>query len=257
MGSDLKENTMESFNNAMTFPGLSGIELDVFQTHDGKLAVFHDLTYPVLINNESFKLPVSTLIYDDHLHPEGVPVLQDVLRQLLPSNAGIVVELKYPTNDAIRNKPDLGKYSRTQLVRSVLECLQENSEYIANRWIVLSSFDPDIVWILSRAIGGSPQMVLHNVWFGHESEEDEDSLGYFKDTRNSKPAAALEQANAMNTGIAFEADYVLSTRFDPEFSNSNIRMFSYGSSNLELTNLAEQTLIDAFFIDDMTLPTEF
>jgi len=256
-GAMLRENTIESFNNAMTHAGIAGIELDVSLTADGELAVFHDLTYPASVNGKSSKLPVASLTYREHMRMTETPTLEQVLLSLVPRNAGIVIELKYPTNDAIRKWPDLGKYSRSQFVARVLQCLTNNAERIRDRWIVLSSFDPDITWILSRALQGSAALVVHNVWFGHEADVDQECLGHFSDTRNAHAKAALEQARLLGTGLAFEADYALSPGFGPEFAGTSIRMFSYGRANLDHEALVSQERIDAFFIDDMNIPSSF
>ena len=256
-GAMLRENTIESLNNAMTHAGIAGIELDVSLTADGELAVFHDLTYPASVNGKSSKLPVASLTYREHMRMTVTPTLEQVLLSLVPRNAGIVIELKYPTNDAIRKWPDLGKYSRSQLVARVLQCLTNNAEHIRDRWIVLSSFDPDITWILSRALQGSAALVVHNVWFGHEADVDHECLGHFRDTRNAQAKAALEQANLLGTGLAFEADYALSPGFISEFAGTSIRMFSYGRANLNPEALVSQERIDAFFIDDMNIPSLF
>ena len=261
LGVQVRENTLESFNEAMKHDRLAGIELHVMLTQDGKLAVFHDMLYPVNINHRNAKLPISSLLYDRDMSSDSpqdqVPLLEDVLRNLDPPTAGIVIEIKYPTNDAIRMHPGLGKYSRSKLVTSVLDTLVKFQKFIADRWLVLSSFDPDIVWLLSDALRGSPILLLHNVWFGHEDQADGESLGHFKDTRNGDPGIAVSQARLLDTGMAFEADYVLTHAFREHFSESSLPMFSYGSMNLDLNNLRKQIDMHAFFIDNMDLLERF
>ena len=265
LGQPIRENTLLSFNEAMKHERVAGIELDVMLTADGQLAIFHDMLYPVTLNDSKTKLPISSLLYERDIARETgekyvydrAPTLGEVLSELRPDNAGIVIEIKYPTNDAIRMLPDLGKYSRTELVRKVIQSLIENQDSIRDRWIVVSSFDPDIVWVLCDALRETRILVLHNVWFGHENDEDHETLGHFKDTRNLDPAVALAQATLLNTGLAFEADYVLADYFNENFSDTSIPMFSYGSSNLKLKNLRDQKRISAFFIDDMNLANLF
>lgn len=271
-GRRLRENTLLSFNHAMSHPGLSGIELDVCLTNDKQLVVYHDLEFPTSVNGRETNLPVSSLQYCDMQLPRlkrsgsadnvylkaagcvqsDCPLLADVLLGLAPAAAGIVIELKFPTNKFVSA---MSKYTRTDLVEAVLECLQNNRELVKDRWIVLSSFDPDIVWMLHSAIRApSKARVVHNVWFGHEKDEEDDNTVDFGDARNRWPKAAIHQALVLNAGIALEASYALSSTFDNEFKTSNVQpLLTYGACNLEVGSLRAQRSVHAFFIDNMNI----
>ena len=253
-GAKIRENTIESFNHAMTFEGVSGIELDVSLSKDSELVVYHDMFHPVALNGRSTKFPISSLMLaEDICAQDPVPKLEDVLRRLEPVSAGIVIELKYPTNDAIRRNPDLGTFSRDELVQQVLQCLQQNAETVKDRWIVLSSFDPDVVWLLHEATNQTNILVVFNTWFGHEEDTDRETFGHFKDPRNVNQTDAFAMLTKFRLGVAFEADYVLQKGLHPGFTSLEKPLFSYGFANLSVLNLKQQKQISAFFIDDMSL----
>jgi glycerophosphoryl diester phosphodiesterase len=180
-----------------------------------------------------------------------VPTLEEVLRKLEPVSAGIVIELKYPTNDAIRNNPDLGTFSRDKLVHKVFQCLQENARYIEERWIVVSSFDPDIVWLLHEATKHTNILVVFNTWFGHEHDTDRETFGHFKDPRNVSQTDAIAMLTKFGLGVAFEADHVLQKELHPGFTTLKKPLFSYGLANTRIDHIKHQKVINAFFIDNM------
>jgi glycerophosphoryl diester phosphodiesterase len=256
--------------------GLSGIELDVSLTADLKLVVFHDLEFPATINSRNAVLPIPTVNRSDMCVPrlrrsasqgrfrdslplfvaDDCPLLEDVLRSLTPATAGVVIELKYPTNRFLTH---LGANPREDLVKSVLECLQSLVDSISERWIVISSFDPDIVWMVRASLSVHTNVtVVHNVWFGHENDENEDNTVDFTDSRNLLPSACLTQARLLSGGVALEAAYVLSPAFMSEFKASeDVPLLSYGAKNLAIQNLHSQTEISGFFIDNMHLIKEY
>ena len=275
-GSRIRENTILSFNRAMVGTNLAGIELDVLLTCDRKLVIYHDLQYPVSINGRMIPTPIAAIDYKDMQGPklkrrvsdpiqgdgreylfEDCPLLDSVLKQLSPELAGIVIELKFPTNGTITKFPALGKFSRTDLVESVLNCLEENQDSIRNRWIVLSSFDPDIVYVINKCLreGMSPHvMVVHNTWFGHEDEPEEDDTVDFTDVRNRVPSITLIISKSMKTAIAVEAKYALSSDFSLYFeATAQIDILSYGADNMRELNIEKQNAIQGFFVDNMHL----
>jgi glycerophosphoryl diester phosphodiesterase len=251
-GAKMRENTIESFNHAMTFEGVAGIELDVSLSKDSELVVYHDMFHPVSLNGRSTKLPISSLMLAEDIRVKfPVPTLEEVLRKLEPVSAGIVIELKYPTNDAIRNNPDLGTFSRDKLVHKVFQCLQENARYIEERWIVVSSFDPDIVWLLHEATKHTNILVVFNTWFGHEHDTDRETFGHFKDPRNVSQTDAIAMLTKFGLGVAFEADHVLQKELHPGFTTLKKPLFSYGLANTRIDHIKHQKVINAFFIDNM------
>ena len=277
-GRKVMENTLMSFNLAMAASGgkLAGIELDVTLTSDEQLVVYHDLEYPIFIGGNHRPVAIPSLRYADMCRPklnrsescpsssypeapsfisEDCPLLETVLQNLIPISAGLVIELKYPTNKTISKCPDLGKFSRSDLVHMVLDCLKNNAEFTQERWIALSSFDPDIVWMLRTALAGtSPNVtVIHNCWFGNE-REFEDSTVDFGDIRNRSPEAADAQRRKLGTGIAMETTFVLSDSFHQFISDVSCGpILTYGAGNLDKNNIEKQTRVSAFFIDDMRI----
>lgn len=258
LGALIRENTMESFNNATKQKGISGIELDVFLTNDEKLSVFHDMFHEANLNGCRLRLPVTTLRFrEDMCHEHRCPLLEDVIRGLEPATAGIVIELKYPTNDVIKTVPDLGKYTRTHFVNRVLACLESNHLHLKERWIAVSSFDPDIVWLLHEALKDTNVLVIHNTWLGHEIEEDNETYGHFADPRSRCPEEIARRAVSLNLGLAFAADYSMSENFSAHFAQKNLLLFSYGSENMHLAHVRNQRHIDAFFLDDISLINQY
>ena len=275
LGSRVLENTLLSFNLAMKHAGprrLAGVELDVLLTRDNKLVVYHDLEYPV--EPQRKPTPVSSLEYarfcrtkfnrstslpseaeGTEFVAEDCPLLGSVLRGLEPANAGIVIELKYPTNDAIRRTPALGAHTRCELVHAVLECVAQNRQYVENRWIVFSSFDPDIVVMLASCLqqGGSQNaLVLHNTWFGHQDDEVEDDTVDFTDVRNRIPTAAIEQAQRFGTGLGLEASYVIGEGVDAMIRQGcPVPLFTYGYANTIAANITKQANVSGFFVDNI------
>lgn len=277
-GAKLMENSLSSFNLAMdsTHGKLAGIELDVMMTADEKLVIYHDLHFPVKIRGQTRPVAIPTLRYADMCRrklqrslsnpdntelfssciiEEDCPLLETVLKKLQPPSAGIVIEIKYPTNKTIRECPDLGKFSRSILVHRVIDCLKRNEDFVKQRWIALSSFDPDIVWMLGLALShASPNiLVLQNCWFGNEHESEDNTVD-FSDARNRLPEAAIRQCRIFKGGIALEASFVLSDTF-PEVDSlaKEIPIFSYGRENLNIEHIKRQDRTDAFFVDDIQL----
>ena len=260
LGNRVRENTILSFNRAMDSGPISGIELDVLLTRDNQLVVYHDLEFPVMIQaenaSESTRLhPIADLDYADLCHSkltkqvsfdglesqdaklpyltEDLPLLKDVLKGLKQVNAGIVIEIKYPTNLAICNNPALGRFTRNQLVQSVLDCLDQHRSYIAERWIIISSFDPDICLTLWESLERDSQnlLIVHNISMTEDSTVD------FTDVRNFSPAGSALQAKKIDGGIAMEAHQVL--RGDS--NGIDVPILSYGKENMK-RNLVRQQL---------------
>lgn len=276
-GRRIMENSLTSYNLAMalTQAKLAGIELDVTMTADEKLVVYHDLHFPIKVGQNIREVAIPTLRYADlcrrkfersgsdadiHIErpcilEEDCPLLETVLRKLRPLSAGIVIELKYPTNNTIRNCPDLGKFSREHLVKKVLDCLKTHQDNLRERWVILSSFDPDIVWMLSVALAAeSPDItIVHNCWFGNENELEDNTVD-FSDSRNRSPKAAIGHCQKIRGGLALEATYILSDGFSTQFTDApSLRLLSYGSGNLRMENIHAQFGIGAFFIDDIDI----
>lgn len=272
-GSRIKENTMLSFNHTLAKSrgsNLTGIELDVMLTRDRKLVVFHDLEYPVQLGTVTRLLPVASLDYHQMLRRpltrhrsfpvkedklefllENPPLLDKVIHDLYPADSGIVIEIKYPTNDTIRKISGLAQTTRYELISAVLECLKKNRNALQHRWIVLSSFDPDIVAVLRACVLESNILILHNTWFGHDDDQVEDDTVDFKDVRNRLPAVSIRQARKFGAGIALEAGYALGPDFTDQFASvDDVPLFSYGSDNMSLENIKRQKKISGFFIDN-------
>ena len=263
-GIPLRENTILSFNEAMRHKGVIGIELDVSFTADRKLVVYHDLEWSgKLAPNGStcltnHKTPICSLTHDNmcvDTDDRNPPLLEDVLRSLEPSSAGIVIELKYVSNSYARNHPEFSKFTREELVDAVLDCVEANWQYVSTRWLVFSSFDPDICLYLHTALAQTNALIVHNLWLGHENDEEDNTVD-FNDIRNRSWEAALLQSGG--NGVALEASFVLSHNFPPDLNRTtldNTLVFSYGRANLKSVNIQAQLQrgVHAFFIDDMTL----
>ena len=250
-GSMYPENTIKSFNHAMQQRGVVGIELDVSLTADRKLVVFHDL-------ENGCGIPLCELTYND-LCTEGSetnpPLLEEVLRSLQPSTAGMVIELKYVSNSYAKRHPEFSKFTRQELVETVLDCLESNWEFMQSRWLILSSFDPDICLYLRTALSRTNFFVVHNLWLGHEAD-DEDNTVDFNDIRNHSWNASL--AFSRGQGLALEAGYALSETFESNrrsFPPHDTLLLTYGRANLQTDNIRTQIQrgVNAFFIDDMKL----
>lgn len=275
-GSRIRENTMLSFNHTLAKSrgsNLTGIELDVMLTRDRKLVVFHDLEYPLQVGTETRLLPVASLDYHQMLRRplkrrrsspvaedklefllDNPPLLDQVIHDLYPAHSGIVIEIKYPTNDTIRKITGLAQTTRYELISAVLECLNKNRNALQHRWIVLSSFDPDIVAVLRGCVVESNILIVHNTWFGHEDDQVEDDTVDFKDVRNRLPAVSIRQARKFGAGIALEAGYALGLDFTEKFASvDDIPLFSYGSENMSLENIKRQRKISGFFIDNLNV----
>ena len=263
LGNRVRENTMLSFNRAAQAK-LDGVELDVLLTKDGQLVIYHDLEYPIKVGNSVKNIPIADLEYSDMLRQrvqrqvsadgssldhsgyvwDDIPLLETVLRSLDPE-VGIVVELKYPTNETIRKNPSFGRYTRTELVEAVLTEIEKS---VTRKWIVMSSFDPDICMQLSK----TPFLVVHNVWFGHEGITD--NTVDFSDIRNSDCDAAVMQARMIQGGIAFEAEYALKHCLDTKKFN-NVPLLSYGKDNLHIDNVRMQIASNfwGIFVDGLKI----
>ena len=266
-GSLLRENTIESFQNAMGQKGIIGIELDVSFTADKQLVVYHDLEFPakLVMDNgnivEDFRVPLCSLNYASLCNggKRDPPLLEQVMRSLHRDTAGIVIELKYVSNSYARKRPEFSKYTREDLVEAVLDCIQTNWQYVASRWIIFSSFDPDICLYLRKTLPNTNAMIVHNLWLGHECD-DEDNTVDFNDVRNRSWKVALAQSS--RSGVALEADYVLSNKFLSDIkdtSSDSTLLLSYGRGNLQGENIEEQHKrgVGAFFIDDMKLADNY
>jgi glycerophosphoryl diester phosphodiesterase len=278
-GARLRENTVSSFNATVRYPALDGVELDVSLTKDNKLVVYHDIEYPVEIfpeggQRQSTRIPICLLDYQSMRKSRSVteqseslfvsedpPLLGTVLQSLDPRVRGVVIELKYASNSYAKKHPSYMGSSRAQLVEKVMECLDTNwGANLERRWIVLSSFDPDICLMLSEAVKCSTSIaVVHNTWFGHETEEEDNTVD-FSDVRNSDPGTAVEQALQIHSGIALEAGWVVGSTFpDIKHVFNGTKLSTYGKANLRKDAISEQMKrgVEVFFIDDLDLVNEF
>ena len=104
--SDTPENTMASFRQAID-DGADWIELDVQETADGKVVVFHDSDFMKLASNplkiwdatidDLADIDIGSWV-DSKFSEERVPTLTDVLR-LCKGKVGVMIELKYYGHD--------------------------------------------------------------------------------------------------------------------------------------------------------------
>lgn len=99
---DAPENTMSAFQLAIE-QGADGIELDIQMTADGKIVVIHDETLDrttdgrglvVQHTYEQLAQYNAAANYPDWAHKEKIPLLQDVLALLAPTELELNIELK-------------------------------------------------------------------------------------------------------------------------------------------------------------------
>lgn len=90
------ENTLRSFQRALEL-GVTGVELDVQLTRDGRLAVIHDETLDRTTNGRGpvRNFTIAELKKLDAGKGEPVPVLEEVL-ELVQGRAHLLVEMKHP-----------------------------------------------------------------------------------------------------------------------------------------------------------------
>jgi len=252
-GQEIPENTIASFKNALKVPNrLAGIEMDVLLTADNKLVVYHDIEFPV--SNLGKSIPVCLLNYSELCSDDPLtspPLLGDVLSSLPVSQSGIVLELKYVSNLFAQQNPDFSRYTRSDLVNRVFDCLFEHHDFVQDRWIVFSSFDPDICLQLKNALTDEC-VVVHNLWIGHEGEED--NTVDFSDIRNRDWVAAVMHSKCLlnSGGLAVEAAFALERG---KHFGEGLPVLSYGQDNLMRRNIQTQSSMGVvgFFIDDMRL----
>lgn len=132
------ENTLTAFELARRV-GADGIELDVRTAADGSVVVFHDVALSRMTGGADRRriadLDGETL-RRVRLSGEAIPTLEDVLDWARGGSLRLNIELK-------RDVP-----KRAELVASVSRLLAAEPE--ATHRIVLSSFDPWMVWLAAR-----------------------------------------------------------------------------------------------------------
>jgi len=96
VGPDIKENTLESFLNAIR-NGYDGVEIDIRKTKDNKIVALHDALINRTSNgngyikNKTYK-ELKKLNFGTKKHPTTIPLLKEVLDKL--NNSIIIIELK-------------------------------------------------------------------------------------------------------------------------------------------------------------------
>lgn len=161
--SHIRENTVLSFSTAGAH-GAQLVEFDVHLTSDLVPVIYHDFSTHIRDNS----IPIHSLSYGKFIEmgkravvkttsledlkqytsPLGpihddFPTLREVL-QKVPINTGFNVEIKYPIDDEVQ-RYDVHPVNRN----TYLDCiLWEIYEHAKDRFIVFSSFDPDICSML-------------------------------------------------------------------------------------------------------------
>jgi glycerophosphoryl diester phosphodiesterase len=141
------ENTMAAFERARQ-EGADGVELDVRQTQDGEVVVFHDPTLRRMTQGfDSRAISAVTraqLSLVDLGGGERAPTLEAVLQWIAPTSLLLNVEMK-------RDLP-----SRTGLVRAVAKVLRGR---LRGR-LIISSFDPLMLAAMNVLLPGVPLALL-------------------------------------------------------------------------------------------------
>ena len=90
------ENTLASFQKAIDL-GVAGIELDVWQTTDGEIVVFHDAWLERLTNSSGFiyEKSLKELLQIPLKNGAQIPTLKEVIELVKPSQIPLLVEVKH------------------------------------------------------------------------------------------------------------------------------------------------------------------
>ncbi len=142
---EFQENTLPGFQRAVDL-GLDGVELDVFATRDGRLAVFHDedaerltgtkgsisdMTWDEVSRlriNKRIALDKTGHVWHNYQESQRIPLLEEVL-ELLPDSMLVNIEMK-------ANKP---MWSRRHTGRFVADVIQRSH---SEDRVITTSFDP-------------------------------------------------------------------------------------------------------------------
>jgi len=148
------ENTLASFELARE-EGADGVELDVRLDGSGEVVVFHDRTLTRMTGATSRaridQLATAELRRYELGSGERIPLLREVLELARQHDSCLNVELKASPG------------SRRKLVARVAEQLR--AEPRASERILLSCFDPWVVWWLSRSL---PDLAV--AWLVHDQQ---------------------------------------------------------------------------------------
>lgn len=150
---DIKENTMEAFENALS-KGYDGIELDVRVTKDKKVVVIHNNLINITSNGHGI---VNNLTYKELLKynfgskkiPSKIPLLEQVIKKI--NNKIIIIELKekidYNLIDKILSKNDTNNYYISSFNKNFLKDI-DRAKYkvglidaIFNRTVDFTKYD--------------------------------------------------------------------------------------------------------------------
>ncbi len=184
---DAPENTLVAFDEALR-QGADGVELDVRTTCDGHLVVAHDDELPLgatstgghPIGSEKERVRIGQLFAAQLRHVrlpsgEAVPSLEEVLDWRRRTGALLNVELKRDVA------------SRLLLVEKTAALLRK----LGTERVLVSSFDPRIVWGVSRQL---PEVPV--AWLTHRDQHRLGrDLGY-------RLVGALEQRGDKEGGVS-------------------------------------------------------
>jgi len=264
------ENTLDSFITATEIPELCNhIELDVQLTKDGIPVVYHDfflkhrgsdgsvLETPLYaLNYQEFKqLSTENPLVHAPFCVEKEKAIKSLLESdvdnallesvldYLPEHTGIMVEMKYPTEEFL-NESGLEYPKRNEFVDIVLETVLKSA---LNRSITFLSFDATLCMLLRRKQSRFPVFMLNSEVREHLDDE--------KDPRTTTFDGALEYALTLGfDGMVLLADMVLE---DPMIAyrvkRNGLSLVTYGKASLKLENIIAQVEsgVDNLIVDDV------
>jgi glycerophosphoryl diester phosphodiesterase len=135
----LQENSLKSFRAAHQH-GLQWVEMDVRQTKDGALVVWHD----ELLTDGS---RVASLT--EGQLPRDIPLLKDILNGL-PAGLAVDLDIKNSIEDALRDAADT---TAVKAARMAMAARQD-------RDVLLTSFDPALTTLVRPVAGDLPLGLL-------------------------------------------------------------------------------------------------
>lgn len=240
--SHIKENTVLSFTTAGAL-GAQLVEFDVHLTSDLVPVIYHDF----LTHTQESDMPIHSMTYERFckmgkrvvsrstsledikkrpllsdtsssmaIH-DSYPTLRETLEKV-PPNIGFNVEIKYPVED------EIVKHNLRPVNRNIyLDCiLWEIYEHAKDRFIVFSSFDPEICLMLAAKQPHYPVFFLTQLGTVIRS-----------DPRSNSVEASIEFAKSADlAGLVCPAKYLVSNPdVITKIKSSGLRLCTWGAEN--------------------------
>lgn len=273
--SDIRENTIASFEAAFEQGKADFVEFDVTNTRDEHSVVYHDLGLAIdgddtTINEQTLTAlqeacgndPITRVqhlsevderkeqykgkLQFDVSQPWEIPLLSDMFKKL-PSELGFNLEVKWPCINVLNQSENMLHTRRhwfdiNKYIDQILDVVLENCK---ERNLIFSCFDPNVCYCLQLKQSDYPVMQLTTGDSGHYTDQ--------RDLRIRRNSTAIQWSKhvgylAINTLVK---DVLDNYDLVEKAHDAGLKLFVYGDDMQDLTvlNRLKESSLDALVYD--------